>query len=91
MSAWSDASKVVGWDKRRVKIPPPEEASRLVERGKKRDFGALCRMLEINRFAASPTTEEASVALNIIVEGLFRDVRPLFDEAPSPKDPGEAY
>lgn len=72
MSAYSEASKRVGWGSRTVRYPSAEEFNRLVVMAENDDIHAFTRIFELYRFLPSPTSKEEVDRMNEIVSEFNR-------------------
>lgn len=71
MSAYSNISKVVGWEPRSVEIPSINEAKVMLTMVKEQHCrNSFKQALEIHRFAKACTTEAEFAAMKIIYEAV---------------------
>lgn len=62
----SIVSKDVGWDSRKVAIPPKLEADVIIGTARRGVYGAIYTLLEWKRFCQSPENDEDRATLNAI-------------------------
>lgn len=61
---WSNISKIVGWDEKKVDFPTAARVDQLENQLLDMDFNALIELLTYHRFCSSPVNDEQRQVLH---------------------------